>query len=329
MPAYNVEKYIEESISSILNQTYSNWELILIDDGSIDNTVEIINKYKNGKNIFLLQHPGGVNLGVSKSRELGIKFAKGEYIAFLDSDDVFYPEKLSNQLKIFLKSKDIILIHSKVEILNNFEITFNNEFILDRQDKVYRIHEEDNWLIDNRICNSTVIVKSKVLKEIQFGLTQLFQYEDWLLWSLIAEKGKFYYQNEPQVKYRIHPMSATASILKNKLISPYSKIEYLISLYLLNDTSNFNYKIINQLKESMIYLLKIYSNENADKVNCFRSGIYEFNSNEEMYIKEIDELTRKHFKLQKECEELHNVKKKIIIKELIIRILSKIKKLFK
>jgi glycosyltransferase involved in cell wall biosynthesis len=308
VPVYNAAMYIDQTIQSVINQSYSNWELILVDDGSVDNSVDIINKYRDDKKIIFHQHIGGVNLGVSKSRELGIKAAKGEYISFLDADDIYYPSKLRNQLKVFSQFKDVILVHSKVEILNNSELTYKNEFVLDQQDKVYEINEQKNWLKDNEICNSTVIVKSIVLKDMQFGLPQLFQFEDWLLWSLIAEKGKFYYQNEPQIKYRIHPTSATTAILKNELISPYSKIEYLISLYLLTNSGDFNIKIIEQLKETIIYLLEIYSNRNTDKVNCFRLDFYNVKGDGEMCSKKYYEMSSKYSKLQKEFEELQKIK---------------------
>ncbi|MFI0430077.1 glycosyltransferase [Mariniflexile sp. HMF6888] len=314
VPIYNAAKYIEQTIQSVIKQSYDNWELILVEDGSGDNSIDIINKYRDDKKIILLQHPEGVNLGVSKSRELGIKVAKGDYIAFLDADDIFYPNKLSDQLNIFKKFKDVILVHSKVEILNELESVFKNEFALDVHDRLYEIHEEESWLKSNKICNSTVIVKSMVLKNLQFGLPQLFQFEDWLLWSLIAEKGKFYYQNVPQIKYRIHPTSATTAVLKNKLISPYSKIEYLISFYLLTNSSDFNSKIIEELRESIIYLLGIYSNENLDKVNSFRLDVYNKSGGDIMYVKKYNELFSKYSKLQKEVEEIRKFKNSRIYK---------------
>ena len=278
VPVYNAAKFIDETIKSVINQSYDNWELLLIDDGSQDNSVQIIEKYTRENKIILLQHPNGVNLGVSKTRELGIKYAKGEFISFLDADDVFYTNKLSNQLKIFSELKDIILVHSKVEIINNTELKFDYEFAFDNKDKEYKLDEQVNWLVDNRICNSTVIVKSIILKNIQFGLPQLFQFEDWLLWSLIAQKGNFYYQNSPQIKYRIHSASATNSILKNELITPYSKIEFLISYYLLNKNNKASLLILKKIKEEINNLVRIYSNGNSIKIEEFKKEFNELNS---------------------------------------------------
>lgn len=327
IPVYNADKYVEETIQSVINQSYDNWELILIDDGSQDNSVDIIDRYLKPNKIILLQHPEGVNLGVSKTRELGIKFAKGEFIAFLDADDVFYANKLNEQLKIFSKYKDVILVHSKVEILNNSELKFNYEFVFDNKDKEYKLEEQENWLIDNRICNSTVIVKSFILKEIKFSLPQLFQFEDWLLWSLVARKGNFYYQNSPQIKYRIHPNSATGSILKNKLITPYSKIEYLISFYLLNDIGDFNSKIIEQLKGVIAGISEVYSNDNLEKISSFKLDFYDMSKESIIFIDKNNELLTKCLKLENELNEIKNIKKSIIFK-LIIRAKKFFKKIY-
>lgn len=89
-PTYNSERFIEETITSILNQTYTNWELILIDDASTDKTVKIINQFvKSNPQIYLLQN--SKNRGAAISRNKGIEAAKGDFIAFLDADDLWEP----------------------------------------------------------------------------------------------------------------------------------------------------------------------------------------------------------------------------------------------
>ena len=308
VPVYNAAEYLEYTIQSVIDQTYTSWELLLIDDGSKDNSVEIINRFSDNKKIFLLQHPGGVNLGVSKTRELGIERAKGKYISFLDADDVFYPDKLRNQLEIFSAQSEVILVHSKVRILNNSELEFNNEFQIDKTDKSYKLNEQKSWLTQNRICNSTVMVRSHVLKEIQFGLPQLFQYEDWLLWTLLAEKGEFYYQNDPQIQYRIHEQSATAGILKNELIAPYSKIEFLISLYSLSNSDHQKDIIIKKLKKTIISLFEIYSDDDLIKLNSFKLDFYNNQGNIDEIRRNYNEITLKHSILQDEIKNIRNSK---------------------
>ncbi|HZH95582.1 MAG TPA: glycosyltransferase [Flavisolibacter sp.] len=99
-PFLNTEKFFEECIESVLSQTYHNWELFLIDDGSFDGSTEIARSYaaKFPDQIFYLEHPQHQNRGASASRNLGIQTSTGKYIAFLDSDDIYLPRKLEDQV---------------------------------------------------------------------------------------------------------------------------------------------------------------------------------------------------------------------------------------
>lgn len=97
------EKYLEEAIDSVLAQTFADWELLLVDDGSSDRSGEISRRYadRDPARIRYLQHPGGANRGMSASRNLGIEQARGTYLAFLDGDDAWLPGKLASQVDIF------------------------------------------------------------------------------------------------------------------------------------------------------------------------------------------------------------------------------------
>ena len=102
-PTYNSQMFLEQTIDSIVNQTYKNWELIIVDDASSDNTVNIINNYVSEfKNIHLIQNE--INLGAGVARNKGIQAAKGDFIAFLDSDDLWNPNKLKVQIKYMIKN---------------------------------------------------------------------------------------------------------------------------------------------------------------------------------------------------------------------------------
>ena len=98
----NTEKYLEEAIESVLNQTYTNFELILIDDGSNDNSIRIGREYTNKypDKVHYLEHEGHQNKGISASRNLGVCNARGKYIATLDADDVWVKHKLEQQVEI-------------------------------------------------------------------------------------------------------------------------------------------------------------------------------------------------------------------------------------
>src|SRR5882757_4082321 len=103
MPAYNAEKYIAEAINSVKQQTYTAWELIVIDDGSTDNTAAIIKKYAGTDNRIMYTYQA--NGGQGKARNNGLKKATGEYVAFLDADDLWIPEKLNTQVEIMHANK--------------------------------------------------------------------------------------------------------------------------------------------------------------------------------------------------------------------------------
>ena len=96
MPTYNCEEYINETIQSVINQTHENWELIIIDDCSKDNTVENINNYLSDKRIVVIHNE--TNEGAALCRNKGLRKAKGRWIAFLDGDDVWLPQKLEKQI---------------------------------------------------------------------------------------------------------------------------------------------------------------------------------------------------------------------------------------
>ncbi|RDC64112.1 glycosyltransferase family 2 protein [Adhaeribacter pallidiroseus] len=116
MPAFNSEAYIEESINSVLSQTYSNWELIIIDDGSTDNTGYIVGRYINAhQNIFYRKHS---NRGQALTRNVGINLSNGELIAFLDSDDLWLPETLQI-LHSTLKEKNVDFVFCSFNRLEN------------------------------------------------------------------------------------------------------------------------------------------------------------------------------------------------------------------
>ena len=110
IPCYNREQFIRETIESVLNQTHSNIELIAVDDGCTDGTRSILDSF--GGKIIVLEHPGRVNKGQSAAINMGLRAAAGEYIAILDSDDLFLPEKIEKQVEYLEKHPDIGLVYS-------------------------------------------------------------------------------------------------------------------------------------------------------------------------------------------------------------------------
>lgn len=117
VPIYNAAKFLPEAIESVLSQTYDHWELILVDDGSTDGSTEIARgsarRYPN--RIRCLAHEGGQNLGKSSTRNLGIQHAQGEYITFLDADDLFLPDKLARQVALLAAQPEAGMVYGRTE----------------------------------------------------------------------------------------------------------------------------------------------------------------------------------------------------------------------
>ena len=111
-PAYNASKYIKETIESVLNQTYDNWELIIINDGSTDDTEKIVNSFKDRRIKLISQK----NMGVSAARNRGLSEAKGEFITFLDADDILPPKSLEVRVKYLKENSNIDLVDGKILI---------------------------------------------------------------------------------------------------------------------------------------------------------------------------------------------------------------------
>ncbi len=154
IPVFNGEKYIKRAIQSVFNQTLDDFECLIIDDGSTDNTAEIIKHC--GRDIQYIYQK---NSGVAVARNTGISLAKGKFIAFLDADDIWVPSKLENQLKLFKKNPDLTLVYTK------FKVTHSslNEFVskpLVYDEKQTVIYNEFNTLFKNSgLGTPTVMIK--------------------------------------------------------------------------------------------------------------------------------------------------------------------------
>lgn len=191
IPMYNAEKTIETSINSIFNQTYKDYEIIIINDGSKDKSKEIVEKIINNnkdKKILLINKENG---GVSSARNFGIKNANGEYIAFLDSDDEWLPEKLEKQADILIKNKEIDFIGCN----RNNEKT---SVLLKKFDRLKKI-EFNDILLKMFPQTSTAVIKKNVFNEIGFYDEKQRYLEDGNLWLRIIAKKNCYMMPESLV----------------------------------------------------------------------------------------------------------------------------------
>ena len=180
VPYYKKSKYIDKTISSILQQTYKNFEIIIIDDELSNESSSILEKIKKLDtriNVFLNQE----NIGAGPSRNYAINFCKGNFIAFCDSDDVWAPEKLTRQLKIMTEL--------------NLEFSHTSYEIIDEKNQKKGFRKAEKSLSFKKLLNScdiglsTVVIKKELFenKKYRFGKTKTK--EDYILWLLLAKNG--------------------------------------------------------------------------------------------------------------------------------------------
>lgn len=213
IPSYNCANYIRETIESILAQTYQNWELLITDDCSTDNSVNVIQSYvEKDTRIKLLKLD--VNSGAGAARNNSIKEANGRFIAFCDSDDRWFPEKLEKQIA-FMLEKDCGLSYTSYMTCD--EVGVNNGIV------VCRTHETLSSLMrDDKIGCLTVIYDTEKVGKVY--MPALRKRQDWAMKLKVLQKCKNAYGiKEPLAIYRLR----SNSISRNK----HSLVKYNISVY--------------------------------------------------------------------------------------------------
>jgi glycosyltransferase involved in cell wall biosynthesis len=215
IPTYNHGDYLEKAISSVLSQNYNNYEIIVIDNHSSDNSNEIISNFKDNRIQYLKIHNNGV---IAKSRNSGVKVAKGEWIAFLDSDDWWTYDKLKTCM--YYADKNVDLIYHDLKIVST-----NSRLLGRKKNKTRQLKKPilyDLLVNGNPISNSSVIVRKKMLEKI--GLiderNELVAAEDYNTWLRISNlTDKFLYLPKRLGYYLIHDQS----ISKKDMSLPYRK----------------------------------------------------------------------------------------------------------
>jgi glycosyltransferase involved in cell wall biosynthesis len=203
MPVYNAEAYLEEAINSILSQTFRDFEFLIIDDCSKDNSVKIIESYQDSR-IRLVKNEG--NLGVAATLNKGVELASCELIARMDADDYSYPERLEKQFNYFRQHPDCVLLY-----------TFSRKISADRskvaEKKFTSHHLYYNLLFHCPIRHPSVMYKRSVVKEV--GMYDKTFVEDFNLWFRISRKYKLHHLDEILFEYRVTD-SSTSRVFKKK-----------------------------------------------------------------------------------------------------------------
>jgi glycosyltransferase involved in cell wall biosynthesis len=207
MPTYNAEKYLRESIESILNQNYQDFQFLIINDGSTDRSLEIIQSYQDAR-IKLVNHEK--NLGLIVSLNNAIELIDSQYIARMDADDISHPQRLEIQLNFMQKNANVDICGCWIE-------TFGEN----TKNKIHKLKPKNaqikcKLLFDVPVIHATSIMKTQFLKQNIFNYDLCYPHsEDFDLWERISQKATFANISEPLYKVRYHPQKV--SVLNNAI----------------------------------------------------------------------------------------------------------------
>jgi glycosyltransferase involved in cell wall biosynthesis len=202
-PFFNAEEFLRETVESVIAQEYTNWELILIDDGSIDGSGEIARKFaeKYPEKIFYFAHEGGANKGAAASRNLGLEKARGELAAFLDADDVWLPQKLKSQTEIFKENPSISMLCESTKYWHSWSGAKKRDTEVKVGAPAGRIYEPPQLVkklyplgSGAAPCPCSIVVKTSALKKIKgfeesfTGISQVYEDQAFLIKIYLFEK---------------------------------------------------------------------------------------------------------------------------------------------
>jgi glycosyltransferase involved in cell wall biosynthesis len=210
IPSYNGANYVQQAVDSVLRQTYGASEIIVVDDGSTDATRQVLLPYVRERKISYLYQKNG---GPAKARNAGIRAARGRYIAFLDADDRWYPDKLGLQLALLQKDRGLRVVHTRIEVVDRQERILN-DVLYDNPVREGWIFE-DLLLLRSWIFLSSLFVERSVLDRVGVFNESLPTAEDTNLFIRIAREYRIGYLDRVLVQRRSHGMNMTETGSKN------------------------------------------------------------------------------------------------------------------
>lgn len=245
IPVYNVLPYLKESIDSVINQTYKDIEIIIVDDGSDDGSESVCDKYKKDSRIKVLHQK---NQGLSSARNAGLDIASGDYIAFLDSDDVYLPDMIQTMVETIERIKvDIVvcgvdIVYSKKN-MEKSKRKHKRGFYVKEERTITR--EDAVKLVSDKImiCVWNKLYKKELWNDLRFPNGKVFE-DSWILPQLLEKTNRIHLIPQVLVKYRKRPYSITSTLscqnIEDRINAKISLEEY-VNKYAINvsDKSDF------------------------------------------------------------------------------------------
>ena len=211
-PVYNGEQYLSEAIESALAQTYKNFELLIVNDGSTDNSTDIIRPFLKDSRVIYIEQK---NAGVAAARNTAIKQARGKYIGFLDQDDLWLPEKINTLVTFLEKNVEWALVHTPQIYIDNL----GNEIIAYEKDFVRNISGDcfKELFEGNKIAVLTTLVRKELIEKVGGFKPDVSRADDYLLWLELSYQYIIGYVDIPLVKYRLHDTNESYNSLKMEI----------------------------------------------------------------------------------------------------------------
>ena len=242
MPSYNKANYLDDSIKSIISQSLKNWKLYIIDDNSTDNSLEIIDKYSELKNINIIRLKK--NKGPSFCRNLGMRLSKSKYISFIDSDDTWDTKKLEKQIR-FMEDNNFVFTYT------DYTPFFEREGIkkIKKSTSLVESFNFETFIRNSSINTTTMIISRSILKTHRFKKIKLL--EDYVFKCELLINNKAMKLNENLATYRILNQSRSSKRIKNiywlwnvnKKFNKLNFLENLLSIFSISLNSIKKYGI--------------------------------------------------------------------------------------
>jgi glycosyltransferase involved in cell wall biosynthesis len=242
IPFFNAQKFIQEAIEGVFAQTYGQWELILIDDGSTDRSSEIARRYAedHSQKVVYLEHGGHQNRGACASRNLGVRHARGEYIALLDADDVWLPLKLEQQVAILATQPEAAMVYGATQYWHSWA----GDSRASQPDYVRSLGIPPNTLVKPPAlltlslqskaptpCPSNIMLRRRIVEQIggfEESFTGIYQlYEDQAFLAKVYLNAPVFVSGKCWDRYRQHAESCVS-------VAKASKRKHLVGLFYLN-----------------------------------------------------------------------------------------------
>lgn len=233
IPAYNSEKTIQATIESVLNQTFADFELIIINDGSTDSTLHIISKIKDSRiKTFSFENAGG-----NVSRNRGLKYAFGEFVSFLDADDIWTPDKLASQLQTLQQNPQASVAYSWTDYINEI-----GEFLLSGTHITVNGDIYEKLLMHNFLENgSNPLIKKEAIISLGGFDETLTAAQDWDMWLRLASKFEFVCVPTVHILYRVSANSVSSNLdRQEKACLKVLNKAYQIRPLIVNDSFNIS-----------------------------------------------------------------------------------------